>query len=328
MLLKSSCPNDTLRNVGLTMRKVIPASCVTHTGDDVPPANALISLREKFLDLVSGSDHNWTLNQVSATDTAPMAGDPAAELIDLLHEVLSKGLANHGERVDYAALRASPLYGDFRIYTAKLRAFDPAALTDQNARLALWINMYNALVLDAVIAFGVRRNVMERRAGMNFFRQAAYLVGGQRVSCDDIEHGILRTNRGHPLYPGKQFGSSDPRLKWVIEPFEARIHFALNCASRSCPPIRAYSPEKLDSQLDLATRSYLASDVEIATKENALYLSSIFKWFAGDFGGRDGVIDFVLSHLSETTERTWLMQRRDRVSLRYKPYDWSLNSKA
>jgi hypothetical protein len=290
--------------------------------------NHLISLREKFLDIASGSDHNWTLNQVSATDTEPMAGDPAAELIDLLHEVLSKGLANHGERVDYGALRASPLYGDFRVCTAKLRAFDPAALRDRNSRLAFWINLYNTLVLDAVIALGVQRSVMERRAGMNFFRQATYLIGGQRVSCDDIEHGFLRANRGHPLHPGKQFGSSDPRLKWVIEPFEARIHFALNCASRSCPPIRAYSPEKLDSQLDLAARSYLTADVEIMPEENTLYLSSIFKWFAKDFGGRDGIIDFVLSHLSDETEQTWPSKERSRVTLRYKPYDWSLNSKA
>jgi len=78
----------------------------------------------------------------------------------------------------------------------------------------------------------------------------------------------------------------------------------------------------------LATRSYLAADLQIVREENALYLSSIFKWFAADFGGRDGIIDFVLSYLSDTTERTWLMQQRSRVSPRYKPYDWSLNSKA
>jgi hypothetical protein len=113
----------------------------------------------------------------------------------------------------------------------------------------------------------------------------------------------------------------------VIESIDKRIHFALNCASRSCPPIRAYSPEKLDSQLDLATRSYLATDVRILPEKNALYLSSIFKWFAADFGGREGVIDFILSYLPETIERTWLMKQRGRVSLRYKPYDWSLNSK-
>jgi hypothetical protein len=179
-----------------------------------------------------------------------------------------------------------------------------------------------------VIALEVQRRITEQRAGLTFVRQAAYIVGGQRMSCDDIEHGILRANRGHPFYPGKQFHSSDPRLKWVIEPFDVRVHFALNCASCSCPPIRAYSPEKLDLQLDLATRSFLTTGVQILPEEKVLYLSSIFKWFAADFGGREGIIDFVLSYLSTTAERTWLMQQRDEVSLRYKPYDWSLNSKA
>ncbi len=168
---------------------------------------------------------------------------------------------------------------------------------------------------------------MERHAGLAFFRQAAYIVGSQRMSCDDIEHGILRANRGHPLYPGRQFRSSDPRLKWVIEPFDMRVHFALNCASRSCPPIRAYLPENLDSQLEFATRSYLAADVQILPEKNTLHLSSIFKWFAADFGRREGTIKFVLSHLSDGTELLWLSKARDRVSLRYKPYDWNLNGR-
>jgi hypothetical protein len=293
----------------------------------MPNADLLISLREKLLDVLSGADRARVINQTAAPDFDLLDGDPAAELHVLLTEILSTGLADHGERVDYAALRAGPLYDDFRHCTAKLRAFDPSTLSDRNARLAFWINLYNTLVLDGVIALGVRRSVMERRAGTAFFRQAAYIVGGQRMSCDDIEHGILRSNRGHPVYPGRQFASSDPRRQWVIEPFDARVHFALNCASRSCPPIRAYSPEILDAQLDLATRSYLAADARIVPPKNALHLSSIFKWFAVDFGGREGIIEFIQSHLADGAQRRWLSERRGKVSLRYKPYDWSLNSR-
>jgi Protein of unknown function, DUF547 len=194
------------------------------------PTDLWISLREKLLDIMSGSDHTRSLNQIPVPNMELMNGDPADELRNLLDEVLSRGLVDHGENVDYVALRASPLYEDFRRCTAKLRAFDPSTLTNGDARLVFWINLYNTLVLDGVIALGVQRSVMERHAGITFFRRAAYVVGGWRVSCDDIEHGILRANRGHPFYPGKQFTSSDPRLKWVIEPLDARIHFALNCA--------------------------------------------------------------------------------------------------
>lgn len=311
----------------LPSRKIISTSCVTQVRDHMYFVNFLIPLRERLLDIVSGSDLTRTLNQVAAPGADPLNGDPAAELVGLLHGVLSNGLADHGANMDYTALRASTLYNDFRRCTGKLRAFDPTVLPDRNARLAYWINLYNTLVLDGVVALGVQRSVMERRAGITFFRQAAYIVGGQRMSCDDIEHGILRANRGHPLFPGKQFGLSEPRLKWVIEPFDARIHFALNCASRSCPPIRSYSYEKLDSQLDLATRSYLSADVEIAPEDNALHLSSIFKWFATDFGGRDGIIDFVLSYLSDETERLWLSQQRAKITLRYEAFDWKLNGR-
>jgi hypothetical protein len=192
----------------------------------------LIPLRERFLDTFSGSDRTEILNSHSASNTELIDGDPAAELVDLLHEVLSSGLTDHGENVDYAALRANTLYQHFRRCTAKLRAFDPSTLPNQNARLAFWINLYNTLVLDGVIALGITRSVMERRAGIIFFRQAAYVVGGQRLSCDDIEHGILRANRGHPFYPGKQFQSSDPRLNWVVKPSDVRVHFVLNCARR------------------------------------------------------------------------------------------------
>ena len=290
-------------------------------------ANLLFSLRERLLDIVSGSARAWSLNEITAPDVDSIE-DPTTELIDLLHRVLSSELTDHGATVDYAVLRGSLLYNDFRQCTRKLRTFDPSTLPDRNAQLTFWINLYNTLVLDAVIALGIKRSITEKRAGLTFLRQAAYIVGGQRMSCDDIEHGILRANRGHPFFPGKHFHSSDPRLRWVIEPFDERVHFALNCASHSCPPIRAYSPEKLDSQLDLATRSYLATDVQILPKENAIYLSSIFKWFAADFGGREGIIDFILPYLSDTPERIWLMQQRSRVSIRHKPFDWSLNRKA
>jgi hypothetical protein len=113
----------------------------------------------------------------------------------------------------------------------------------------------------------------------------------------------------------------------VIEPFERRIHFALNCASRSCPPIRAYLPEKIEGQLDLATRSFIAEDIELLPHRMELRISSIFKWFASDFGGRRGTLNFLLAHLSDEGKKDWLACQRERVKFSYKPYDWGLNGK-
>jgi hypothetical protein len=208
-----------------------------------------------------------------------------------------------------------------------LRSFDPALLASDAERMAFWINLYHVLVMDAVISFGVKRSVAEGWLGlMAFFRKAAYNVGGHRLSLNDIEHGILRGNAGHPLAPGPHFASSDPRRAWMIQNPDPRIHFALNCASHSCPPIRIYSAENLDSQLDLATRSFVDADIKLNPARQVLVVSSIFRWYAHDFGGREGVISFLIDHLPHNGIRAWLGVHRDDLRLQYEPYDWSLNN--
>jgi hypothetical protein len=142
-------------------------------------------------------------------------------------------LDTSGAQVDYAHVRASPGYADYRTQVAALRVFDLASLPTRADRIAFWLNLYNALVIDAVIAFGVQRSVTERQGGIGFFLRAAYNIGGQVYSLHDIEHGVLRENRGYPAFAGRQFAASDPRRPHVIDPMDVRIHFALNCASRS-----------------------------------------------------------------------------------------------
>jgi hypothetical protein len=84
-----------------------------------------------------------------------------------------------------------------------------------------------------------------------------------------------------------------------VTPLDPRIHFALNCASRSCPPIGVYDAERIDAQLDLAAASFVANDVEIDSRAGVVRLSAIFRWYAGDFGGRAGVIAFLKERLPE-----------------------------
>jgi len=207
-----------------------------------------------------------------------------------------------------------------------LHAFDPASLSTLGERLAFWLNLYNVLTLDAVIALDVRRSVTEGPLGMLFFRRAAYRIAGQRVSLDDIEHGILRGNRGHPFLPGPHFRSTDPRMAWVIDTVDPRLHFALNCASRSCPPIRAYDAEQVTAQLDQAARSFVHSNVRTAPEQGRVWLSPLFKWFRADFGDSQAVLDFVIQHLPRTdARRRWLETHRQQVRIAYDAYDWSLN---
>lgn len=282
---------------------------------------------KRSLTFLNGTNDWQPLNAGALQDQAVVSVDAVAELYQLLLEVLSSKFTDHGMSIDYAALQTSSLYRKFRDCSRKLGAFDPSTLRNQNVQRAFWINLYNTLVLDGIIVRGLYPHNGSQQVGRAFFTQTAYIVGGQRMSCDDIEHGILRANRRLTYFGAKHFHTFDPRLKWVIEPFDARVHFALNCGSRSCPPIRVYSPEKLDSELDLAARSYLATHMKIGYETCTLYLTPIFMWFASDFGEREDILDFVLSHLSKEAEFHWLTEQRDRILIRYQPYDWSLNSK-
>lgn len=291
--------------------------------------DTLIAGREAVLNLVLGVDSDRVLNDGSMSGGTPKSGtEIAAEIKRAVNSFKAAASDAGGSRVDYARLRETEAYAAYREEcTPQLCELDLSTLTTREEQLAFWINLYNALVIDTVVAFDVQRSVTEGRAGLlAFFRRAAYDVGGQRFCCDDIEHGILRGNRGQPFIPGPQFGPSDPRCAWVVTPPDVRIHFALNCASRSCPPIGVYDADQIDVQLDLASRNFVDAEVTVDEAQGEVRLSQIFRWYAGDFGGRAGVMEFLLRHLPDDEQREWLSVHQADVRLSYQPYDWALNT--
>jgi hypothetical protein len=287
----------------------------------------LIKARDNLLDRISGVPSNHVLNPYAGEIPSDRVTEPAAELKKALDMMKVEAMEAGGAAVNYILLRNSPAYNDYRkVCSPKLRGFDPGSFSTRQEKIAFWINLYNALVLDAVIYFGVQRSVTEGRLGvLAFFRRAAYNVGGYRVSADDIEHGILRSNKGHPYLPGAHFSQDDQCQKWAISPLDVRIHFALNCASRSCPPIQAYAAEQLDSQLNLAASNFVYNHVQINADQKIMTTSAIFRWYQGDFGGRKGVLKFIANHLPQGERREWLLDNQRNVRLRYEPYDWGLN---
>lgn len=289
-------------------------------------SGSVVAVREAVLDAVLGRTENEVLNPRPAEESFTTARDLAASLARAINVVKAEAIDACGRRVDYARLEAGPGFAAYRRLTPALRDLTLAHILTRRERLAFWLNLYNALVIDGVLTHEVRRSVMEGRLGMfTFFRRAAYRIGGARFSCDDIEHGVLRANRGHPFLPGPQFATSDPRLAWIIDPLDARVHFALNCASRSCPPIGVYDPDHVDAQLTLATRNFLDQETDLNRQRGELRLPRLFKWFARDFGGRPGAIAFLLHYLPNDDRRAWLEARGPRARFAYHRYDWSLN---
>jgi hypothetical protein len=288
----------------------------------------VVNTRDALLSRILSFPGDAVLNDAEPTGPPLPGPELAAALKRGANALRAAAIDAEGRQVDYYRLRASQAYADLRRdLTPQLRSLDLSTLATREQRLAFWINLYNVLVLDAAIAFGVSRSVTEGRLGVvSFFRRAAYSVGAQRFSANDIEHGILRANRPHWAIPGPQLGPRDPRLAWRVTPLDPRIHFALNCASRSCPPIGVYDAARIDAQLDLAAASFVANDVAIDPRAGIVHLSAIFKWYAGDFGGRAGVIAFLKERLPDGEERDWLRWQGPYAKLIYYPYDWRLNS--
>lgn len=114
-----------------------------------------------------------------------------------------------------------------------------------------------------------------------FFSQIGYDLGGHFYSLNDIENGVLRGNRESmaTLYR-TPFSKGDPRLRVALPQAEPRIHFALNCGAKSCPPIKTFSADEVQKQLDVATESYLESDeaLRIDVEKATVHLSMLFKW--------------------------------------------------
>ncbi len=212
-------------------------------------------------------------------------------------DLLSKYVRSDG--VDYASWSQVP--SDIKRLDSVLADWsqvDVESLTQADQK-AFYINLYNAAMLQAVFDNYPLKSV--KNIGLlpfSIFKKKFIKQGTQKLSLDGVEKGIL--------------------LKEFVDP---RIHFAVNCASESCPPLRAepFLGEVLDSQLDEQTRDFAESNRAIRINQSAksIAYSELFKWYKGDFE-----VENPAEYLNN--------YRSKKVKLSYKvkwiEYDWSLNS--
>lgn len=245
--------------------------------------------------------------------------NPARKLREIANDMRAQAISPETGEVDYGKLVESESYARFKTFARALPYCTKEDLGDRPHQIAFWINLYNALILHGVLHYKVSGSMLR---DIGFFRRVAYNVGGMRFSADDIEHGVLRGNRRHPYLPFTQFAKGDPREMMSIEDPDPRMHFALVCGARSCPPISAYDGEQLDAQLDLAAAAFINGiGAQFDPEAKILFLSRIFKWYAGDFGGREGALRLVDQYLDTSVAIAG-------ARIRYLPYDWSVNSVA
>lgn len=214
----------------------------------------------------------------------------------LLKEHVHQGL------VDYSGLKEDEIRLDE--YLSTLASTDTASLNERE-RFSYFINAYNAWTIKLIL---MNWPGVESIKDIGSFFTSPWEIefvsmGGEKVSLDYIEHEVLRPEFNDP-----------------------RVHFVINCASLSCPPLAdyPYEPDKLEVQLERAATSYINDRSQNRLEGNILYLSKLFDWFEDDFGGEDGVITFVLKYgRPKLAEK--VMKRRGNLEVEYLDYDWGLN---
>ncbi|KAG7370592.1 glycoside hydrolase 15-like protein [Nitzschia inconspicua] len=179
----------------------------------------------------------------------------------------------------------------------------------ENGKKAFWINIYNSF-LQLRLRDHYRQQQQQQQQQnegdastttssaipSSFYTTRNIPIGGRLFSLDDVEHGILRKYRWKYLYgylPHLLMVWCSPIPKLAVQSLDCRIHFALNCGAKSCPPIAYYSAEKIDIQLDQATRTFLKQETVVAYTTQEIRISKIFFWYYGDFGGKRGIYELL-----------------------------------
>ncbi|APQ16905.1 DUF547 domain-containing protein [Maribacter hydrothermalis] len=194
-------------------------------------------------------------------------------------------------RVEYAAIKSNPKALNEVLNSAKGIS---VSKSDTATYKAFWINAYNLLVIDGIVKNYPLKSPLDV-AG--FFDKIKHEVGGRSITLNDIENDLLRA----------EF------------PTEARFHFVLVCAGLGCPPIvnTAYTPNILESQLQMQTVLALNNPNFIKVNENKVEISQLFEWYKSDFEQKGSIVDFINIYRKE--------QLPENAKISYYPYDWSLN---
>ncbi|MCF6157847.1 MAG: DUF547 domain-containing protein [wastewater metagenome] len=220
---------------------------------------------------------------------------------DSYDRVLKRYVSEEG-MVDYKALKGDK---EFQRYIEYLFATDPDTLPSDKHRLAFWINAYNAFVLKGVLEEYPIESVLD--VGWiphSFFIWKKFKTQEGNITLRKIENKILREGFDEP-----------------------RIHFAISCASMSCPKLRreAYRAEELDRQLDDQAVYFINNKKKnyLDRKNKTLYLSSVFEWYKEDFVEKgEKIQDYVIQYLNPEDAE---FIRNNKADVEYLEYDWGLN---
>ncbi len=186
-------------------------------------------------------------------------------------------------------------------------------LKNPSAKKAFWINIYNAFIL-----YQLKNDPTLYEDRSEFFSNSSFTVAGRKLSFDDVEHGILRRSTWkYSLGYIKNPVAPDFEAKFRLGEVDERIHFALNCGAKSCPPVAIYNAENYEKKVNTVARNFLKRVSTYNKVENKVHTTSIFSWFRGDFGGTNGI--------RSTLIRYEVLPKESDATIEFEEYDWTLD---
>ena len=226
---------------------------------------------------------------------SPVRAQQSSKWIDPYNRLLSRYVTGAG--VKYAAWKSNP--ADMKAIQEVVDGIASQKVDglSKKEQLAFYINAYNAWILHEALAKYPTKSVKDLL--FTFFLSKRLKVAGEEMSFNDLEKDVIR----------KKFN-------------EPRVHFALNCASRSCPPLNqvAFRGDKLDGQLEKLAVAFINSPrgVDYMPAKKTAALSAIFNWYKDDFKAAGGPVVFINQRHKPPLP--------DDTKITYQDYDWSLNA--
>lgn len=254
--------------------------------------------------------------------------DEAMQVIHRLGKLWSKLESKHLNEdgmVDHATIYKDDLYWKFEEEVCELQCISLKDM-DDTTKMAFALNVYNLMIKYAFVKVGIAATSTNRSS---FFGDVSVNVGGCTFSLDELEHGIMRANTRHPYKLRKPFGRGDQRKHLAVKKLDPRVHFALNCGAKSCPPVKKYTAEAIDEELRLAAMAFCEQDgnVLIDEEKSEVSLSKILFWYMADFVSSKGKLPkFVVQYLrGEKKERLAKLIEQGGFTVKFLDYDWSSN---
>ncbi|KAF8085251.1 hypothetical protein N665_0674s0016 [Sinapis alba] len=255
---------------------------------------------------------------------AVMVGE---KLFKIMTAILESYSSDDHSRLDYMRISQSEEFRRYLNLAQDLQRLNLLELSTDE-KLAFFLNLYNAMVIHALIRIGRSEGMIARRS---FFTDFQYVLGGYSYSLNSIRNDILR--RGHrQSYPFiKPFMRGNTHHELGHQKLNPLVHFGLCDGTKSSPVVRFFTPQGVESELKRAAREFLQNGgIEVVLEKRVVHLSRIIKWYKDDFSEEKKLLKWIMSYVDANKAGllTHLLGEDGggSVHIVYQDYDWSINS--